>query len=76
MKTLIGSFILLFLSSCDKAPTFKVGDCVQKPDSMVVWKVDEISKEKMTLVQNQNPQMEKSQETEPSGDWIQTSCPE
>lgn len=73
MKILFASLFALAFLSCD-SPSFKVGECVQKPDSMIVWKVEEVSEDEIVLSQNQNPQMEESKTTSASKGWIKTEC--
>lgn len=45
----------LFLSACNDSPKFAKGDCVQKPDSMVVWKYEGKMEDGHQLSQNSNP---------------------
>lgn len=63
---------LLLAFGCNNS-SFQIGECVQKPDSMVVWKITELDKKTMTLTQEQNNQMPAMQTTGING-WIKTEC--
>lgn len=74
MKALTLCAIAILTVSCNQQ-TFKVGDCVQKPDSMIVYKITNQDDQKMTMEQNQNPQIEKTKQIDLSGEgWIKTQC--
>ncbi len=64
---------LIFAISCQDA-SFVVGDCVQKPDSMVVWEITKLENNKIMMEQNQNPQMEQVKESTTGDGWIKTQC--
>ena len=70
--------MIVTLSGCQETE-FKVGECIQKPDSMKIFKINKIEEE-MAIVKVVAPKMgldQKSTEREIklSSDWIVTSCP-
>ncbi len=69
-------FVILFigLTSCNSRD-LKIGECVQKPDSAVVWKIVQKDETQIILYQNQSQQMEKEIVVDPSADgYIKTEC--
>ena len=74
MKIALAGACALFLFSSCNAPEFKVGECVQQPDSVIVWKITEVAGERLVLKQDQNPQLKKTQESSSGKGWIKTQC--
>lgn len=77
MKTLASfSFVtatLFLTASCD-SQDFKVGDCVQQPDSMIVWEITGIQNGALTLQQDQHPKKPSTTESSKGKGWIKTEC--
>lgn len=65
--------LLPILVSCN-SKEFKVGECIQKPDEAIVWKVDTVKKDTLIITQKQNPSLPQRKEVTPSSDWIISSC--
>ena len=66
-------FILLLSVACNTTK-FKVGDCVQKPDSMRIYQVSKLGENQITLVSKSDSFNQALTTT--SMDWIKTKCPE
>ena len=65
--------ILLVLASCNST-NLKIGDCIQKPDEMTVWKItNKDDDNKASLIQTGIDQKVEKQTTL-SSSWIITSC--
>ncbi len=75
MKSLTVFIPLLFIiSSCNKT-SFKVGDCIQKPDEMTVWKVTTVDeKNDMGKLTQSGVSELVEKDTKLNSNWIITSC--
>lgn len=66
--------LTLTFTSCNET-SLKAGDCIQKPDSLIVWKIIKADKEQLTLEQKQNSQMPQNQEIAANAKgYIKTEC--
>jgi hypothetical protein len=74
MKNTLFLLLLVVLASCQES-NFKVGDCIQKPDSMIVHRLDKIENGK-AYITTVHPRGEAiPREIALSSDWIVTACP-
>ena len=66
-------FITLILSASCKTNQFKVGDCLQKPDSIEVFKIVKIEKESLKLISTREKES-KEISANANSLWIKTNC--
>lgn len=77
MKAFVYFIFLLqtLLIGCNDAKDFKVGDCIQKPDSVIVWQIKGISKGNYTIYQKQDKREPSVKTIELDGVWSKSNCP-
>lgn len=78
MKVLLNKIILciiLFIIAACNEPDFKVGECIQNPDSIIVWKIKSKKGKTYTLYQNQDKREPNLKTTELKGIWSKSNCP-
>lgn len=73
MKIITLLTLSLTILSCE-SKNFKVGECVQKPDSITVWTISKIDADELTLEQDSNPAEENTIKSKASSSWIKTQC--
>jgi len=66
--------LLLFFAACNKE-SFKVGDCIQNPDSIIVWKVKKVEGDNYTLFQNKDKRVPNLKTIKLDGIWTKSNCP-
>ena len=75
---MLGSFTILIstilFSACENKTEFAKGDCVQKPDSMVVWKYEGKGPDGHKLSQSANPSLPLEKTEENVGSYIKSVC--
>lgn len=76
-----GTILILLLSlsallSCNNEENkFQVGDCIQNPDSIIVWKVKSINDGNYTLHQKQDKREPDIKTIKLDGIWSKSNCP-
>lgn len=77
MKGTIGLLFLLqiFLISCNENKEFKIGDCIQNPDSVIVWQIKAIHEDNYTLYQKQDKREPSLKTINLKGIWTKSNCP-
>lgn len=65
-------FILLTIISCNKVK-MKVGECIQRPDEVFVWKIVNIQEDNLILV-NQTTQKESAVTESKNQTWSKVNC--
>ncbi len=74
MKALSIALLLIGLSACNERK-LEIGDCVQKPDSAIVWKIVQKDEKHIIINQNFSDQVEKEIMIDASADsYIKTEC--
>lgn len=73
IKVLIINFVLIF-AACNKE-SFKVGDCIQNPDSIIVWEVKKVEAENYTLFQKKDQREPNLKTIKLDGIWTKSNCP-
>ncbi len=63
--------LLLLLAGCEQQ-RYKIGDCVQSPDSTATWKIREVGD---TSYQTVNLQSGGNEDLQISKTWIKADCP-
>lgn len=74
IKTIFYCFAFLIFVACNE-PDFKVGECIQNPDSIIVWKIKSKKDKVYTLYQNQDKREPNLKTTELDGIWTRSNCP-
>ena len=76
MKIICKLFLIQILFiSCNDKKEFKVGDCIQKPDSVIVWKIKSKNKENYTLFQQQDKREPSIKTIKLKDIWTKSNCP-
>ena len=73
MKTIFLILCLTVFISCNGVD-FKVGDCMQKPDESVVWKITEMNEGLATATRSGKNMPEDALEVQLDSSWIKTRC--
>lgn len=68
-------FSLIFITACKEQKSFQVGDCIQKPDSVIVWKIKAINDDNYTLHQKQDQREPDIKTIKLEGVWTKSNCP-
>ena len=69
-------FLSLFILNACQELNIKVGECIQRPDSMEILKVEEVNEQIATVTIVSPPSEDNTQrKLELSSQWIVTSCP-
>ena len=68
-------FSLVILVGCKKEQSFVIGDCIQNPDSIIVWKIKAINGNNYTLSQRQDKREPDIKTIQLSGMWTKSNCP-
>ena len=66
-------FISILLFSCQDN-NFQEGDCVQKPDESVIWKISQLKDGKATAVPSGANAPEMARDIQLNSSWIKTRC--
>lgn len=67
----------LIFVACNEYSHFEINDCIQKPDSVIVWKINEIDDQtqEYTLSQNTDQREARLKKIKLKGHWSKTDCP-
>lgn len=63
---------LVFIVSCI-GNDFKVGECIQRPDKPIIWKVESFSKNELRL-SNQSNKSDPIKTIKNEGTWSKVDC--
>ncbi len=64
----------LLLSACNESAEFAKGDCVQRPDSMIVYRYEGKTEEGHQLSQSSNPSLPSTKIEKDMGGYIESVC--
>lgn len=73
MKAIFLILCFTTLTSCNGVD-FKVGDCMQKPDESVVWKITEMNEGVATTIRSGKNMPEDVREVQLDSSWIKSRC--
>jgi hypothetical protein len=73
MKAIFLIFSFTTFISCNEVD-FKVGDCMQKPDESVVWKITEINAGIATTIRSGKNMPEDVREVQLNNSWMKLRC--
>jgi hypothetical protein len=73
MKAIFLILCFTTLTSCNDVD-LKVGDCMQKPDESVVWKITEMNEGVATTIRSGKNMPEDVREVQLDNSWIKTRC--
>jgi hypothetical protein len=66
-------FFFFLLIACSKS--YKVGDCVQKPDQNIILEVVEVNEDNTMLVSKVNGQVVETRQEKSMSDYVTAECP-
>ncbi len=73
MKVIFLILSLTVLTSCNDIE-YKVGDCIQKPDESIVWKINELSAGSAVVQPSGKIAPEMVKEIQIDSTWIKARC--
>jgi hypothetical protein len=73
MKAIFFLLCVGLLMSCNEVD-FKVGDCMQKPDESIIWKITQMDAGAATLIRSGKNMPEDVREIQLDSNWIKTRC--